>query len=269
MKGKINGQQIADEIIEELEEYSGKPSARILLVGDDAASETFVQQKKQLADRIGFNLDVDRYSEDVGQEQLLNDIERMSKDEEVDGMLVQLPLPEHLDGKELFAAIPPKKDIDGLTPRNLGKLVRGEQEIAPAAVKAVLEILDQEGVELEGSDVTIVNDSPLIGRPLAMALTDRGATVRMCHKKTENLEEKTQESDIVVTATGEHGLITPEMVKEGAVVIDAGYEQGEGDIERSDEIGEKALIAEVPGGIGPVTVACTMENLKYLHEKHS
>lgn len=266
MKGKIDGQKIADEMIEELGDYSGEPRGRVILVGDDPASETFVEQKRELAEEIGFEFEVDRYESSVEQQKLLNEIERLSQEDDIDGILVQLPLPDHIDEEELFKAIPPQKDIDGLTPHNLGKLVRGDPEITPAAVNAVLEILDHENVELEGCDVTVVNDSPLIGRPLAMALTERDATVRICHNRTEDLSQKTSEADILVTATGEHGLIDSDMVKEDSVVIDAGYEHGEGDIKDPDQIAEKALIAEVPGGIGPVTVACTMQNLKKLHE---
>lgn len=269
MKGKIDGQQIADKIIEELEQYSGEPRGKVILVGDNPASETFVEQKRKLAEELDFGLEVESYPEEIDHEELLEHVEKLSEDKDIDGILVQLPLPGHIDEEELFDTIPPEKDIDGLTPENLGKLVRGEPEIAPAAVEAVLEVLDHEEVEIEGKDVTIVNDSPLIGRPLAMALTERDATVSLCHDNTEDLGEKTREADILVTAAGEHGLIDSDMVKGDSVVIDAGYEHGEGDIQEPDEIAEKALIAEVPGGIGPVTVACTMQNLKKLHEKRS
>lgn len=269
MKGKINGYQVAERIIQGLEEYRGEPRAKILLVGDNPASETFVQQKKELADRVGFDLEIDRYPDDVEHGRLLEDVKALADDDTADGILVQLPLPGHVDEEEIFDSIPADKDIDGLTPGNLGRLVRGDERIAPAAVKAVIEVLSHEGVEIEGSDVTVVNDSPLIGRPLAMVLSDREATVQVCHNRTKELGEKTRGADIVVTATGQHGLITPDMVKEGAVVIDAGYEHGEGDIDRPDEIAEKALVAEVPGGLGPVTVACTLQNLKCLHKKRS
>jgi methylenetetrahydrofolate dehydrogenase (NADP+)/methenyltetrahydrofolate cyclohydrolase len=266
MKGKINGEKIADRIENELE-TDETPELEIILVGDSEASRTFVQKKLEAASRLGFRAELKEFSSSVEQSELLTYIRELNSDPEVDGVLIQLPLPDNIDEDAVFRTLDPGKDIDCLTSENLGRLLRGEPYVRPAAVEAVHEILKEYNVELKGGEVTIINNSNLIGRPLSMLMTQGGATVTICDRNTEDLEKHTSEADVLVTATGESGVVDADMVAEDSVVIDAGYGPEGGDIEQVDEISEKALLAPVPHGLGPVTVAVTMRNLLKLHRK--
>lgn len=256
----IYGEKMAEKILEELEETESEPRLEIILVGENEASETFIEEKMEAAERIGFKASLQRYGEDVSEEKILQEIEKLNEDEEVDGILVQLPLPDHIDEDRVFETLDPEKDVDGLTPENIGKTLRGNAFTVPGAVKAVEKILENR-VDFEGLEVTVINNSNLIGRPLAMRLTDKGATVTLCNEYTRDLEEHTRESDVVVTATGIRGLLTPEMVKKDSIVIDAGYSLGKGDVEDKEAMENKTIFCGVPGGVGPLTVAYIMENL--------
>ena len=261
MNGKIDGEKIGREIELELKKAGETPKLHIILVGKREASQTFVDQKLKAAERVGFKTELTEFNEKVSQEELIEKIHGLNKDGSVDGILVQLPLPDHLDENTVFEELDSEKDVDCLTPENLGRLVRGHVPVHPAAAEGVLEILSGYSIDVEGSDVVIVNNSALIGRPLSMLLTERNATVTLCNRETEDLEQHVSEADIVVTATGEPGVLDAEMISEDSVVIDAGYGSSGGDIEEIEEISGKALLAPVPHGLGPVTVAVTLRNL--------
>ena len=258
----IDGEKISEQILLELEEKDVSPYLKIILVGDDEASKTFVDEKLEAAERIGFQADVERFSGDTDEEEIIEKVKALNRDPEVDGVLIQLPLPEQIDENRVFRHLDPGKDVDGLTPENIGKTLRGDESIRPGAVEAVDLILEKELENgFEGLEVTIINNSNLIGKPLSMALSEKGATVEICNRNTEDLEKHTRESDVVVTATGERGILRPEMVGKDSIVIDAGYSLGKGDIEDKKEMNEKTTFSGVPGGLGPVTVAVTMRNL--------
>ncbi|WEL20063.1 bifunctional 5,10-methylenetetrahydrofolate dehydrogenase/5,10-methenyltetrahydrofolate cyclohydrolase [Candidatus Nanohalococcus occultus] len=265
MKGKIDGGKIAAEIEKELEKTDRKPRLEIVLVGDHEASRTFVNEKLELAQKINFEAHLTELAEDVDERKLLKKIEEFNKDQKIDGILIQLPLPDHIDENKVFSTLSPRKDVDGLTPENLGKLVRGNPAIRPAAVEGILTLLKARNIELKSENIVVVNNSVLIGRPLGLSLGQEGATVTLCHEKTENLGAHLSSADIIVTATGKQSLIEPSDVETDCVVIDAGYESGQGDIPNPEEFARKSLIAPVPNGLGPVTVACTMKNLLKLH----
>jgi len=261
MSGTINGEKIAENIEAELQEAEENPRLEIILVGDDPASETFVEEKLESAERIGFEANLKEFSNEIETQKLLEYIENLNEKDVVHGVLIQLPLPEHIDNHTVFDKLSPEKDVDGLTPQNMGKFLRGNPEIKPAAVEGIETIIEHENIVLKGQDAVIINNSNLMGKPLSMVLTQKGATVTLCHEKTEDLEKYTSEADIVVTATGEPGVLTPEMVPEDCLVIDAGYEHGDGDIRQKEEFSEKANLSPVPSGLGPITVAETMRNL--------
>ncbi len=259
----IDGEKISEEILSELEEVEESPKLKIILAGDNEGSKKFVEEKLEAAERIGFQAELEKFPEDVEEEKLIEEIEESNKSSKTHGVLVQLPLPDHIDENRVFEKLDPRKDVDGLTPENMGKTLRGTPEILPGAVEAVEKILKQEiGEEnFEGLEVTIINNSNLIGKPLSMILTEKGATVILCNKYTEDLEKYTREVDVVVTATGVRGVLTPDMISEDSIVIDAGYSLGKGDIEDKKAISKKTVFCGVPGGVGPVTVAVTMKNL--------
>jgi len=263
----VDGNRIAEEVEKQLE-TGIKPLLGIILVGDRKTSEVFVEKKVEACERNGYRSRVKTFPEDVEQEALKEAIEDWNRDTEVNGILVQLPLPKHIEENQLFKNLKPAKDVDGLTPENLGKILRGCEDVVPAAVSAIIEIIEQKGIKIETEDVVIINNSSLIGKPLSMALTNRGATVSLCHKKTKSLRKYTQDADMIITATGEPGLIEDEMLSENALVIDASYGFIDGSlVSDTEKLEEDVDLSPVPGGVGPVTVAKTLENLVKCYRK--
>lgn len=261
MTYRIDGNKIAADIEDQLEsETDVTPRLEIIQVGDNPASETYVDEKLEACERAGFEANLNKFSKKVEEEKIIDRIKELNNDNRVHGILVQLPLPKQIDNNRVFNTLLPQKDVDGLTPLNLGKTLRGEKHLVPCSVKAVEKIIENEETELEGKQVTIINNSNLIGKPLSMVLTQKGATVTICHKDTKELGKHTREADIVITATGEPDLLEEEMVTKNTFVIDAGYESGERS--ESGKIEDKvSKISPEPGGVGPVTVAMTLKNL--------
>lgn len=257
----MDGESIAEEIEQKLEiEKEKTPHLEIIQVGDNPASETYIQKKLEACERVGFSANLNKFSEEVKEEELVQEMKKFNQHNEVHGILVQLPLPEHINNNRIFKALSPEKDVDGLTPLNLGKTLRGDKHLLPAAVKAIEKILEYENVDLRSKEVTIINNSNLIGKPLSMVLTQKKATVKLCHKDTENLKRHTKNADIVITATGKPGIIKKDMLTEDTFLIDAGYETSDrSETEKVEDYVEK--ISPEPGGVGPVTVAMTLKNL--------
>lgn len=213
-----------------------------VMVGDDPASKMYLALKKKRAEEVGLGSEVIVTTED----EIENLIKRLNQDENVTGILVQLPLPKNLDAKKIVKLIDPAKDVDGLT---------GRSDFLPATVRGILAAL--EGFEIEGEDVTILGRSWEVGRPLALAMIDLGATVTVCNSKTKNLKEKTKMADILISAVGKPGIVTAEMVKPGAVVVDVGSPKGDVD---PAVAGVASAMTPVPGGVGPLTVVSLLEN---------
>ena len=257
----IDGNAIASEIEAELKsETDVSPRLEIIQVGDNSASSTYVEEKLEAAKRVGFEAELNRFPEDIEEEEIIQKIEELNTDDGVHGILVQLPLPFQVDNNRVFNKLSPNKDVDGLNPLNLGKTLRGEEHLVPCSVKAIEKILEYEKIDLKGKQIAIINNSNLIGKPLSMRLTQKGSTVTLCHKHTEDLAKHTLEADIIVTATGQSELLKDEMVTENSFVIDAGYEAGEKS--EAEKVKDKvSKISPEPGGVGPVTVAMTMKNL--------
>lgn len=262
----IDGKKIAEKILGDLEDVDVSPHLDIILVGSNPASKTFIEQKISACKRVGFEANLNKFPETIEEEKVLEKIRELNQNDDVDGILVQLPLPDQIDNNKVFGSIKPEKDIDGLTPLNMGKTLRGNPDIVPCAVKAIEKILEHEEINLEAKNVTIINNSNLIGKPLAMRLTQKNATVTLCHKKTSDLKKHTVDADIIVTATGKSGLLEQNWIEKDTVVIDAGYDGSKHS--ESQKVEKKAAqIAPVPGGVGPVTVAMTLKNLLTCYKK--
>lgn len=271
----IDGKQVAENITTELTKkvstMSEKPHLVVIQIGENPASNIYVNLKKKKAELIGIKSTVLNYSEEISQEELIKKIEELNCDNSVHAILVQLPLPKHIDEREVIKAISPKKDVDGFTASNTGDLLNGITPHAyPCTPKGVLRLLDEYKINPEGKHAVIVGRSNIVGKPLAIMLLNRNATVTICHSKTKNLQEITKQADILISAVGKK-MIFKDMVKKGAVVIDVGIFKDEnnkttGDV-AFDEVKEVAsYITPVPKGVGPMTIASLMENTVTLFE---
>jgi len=272
----LDGKKLRDKILENLkqkvEKFQIKPSLVVILVGENPASQIYVNNKKKIAQQIGINSQVISYPENVSEEIVLNKIKELNEDKNVTAILVQLPLPNHISKDKVINTISPQKDVDGFTPYNFGRLFSGEKPIVyPCTPKGILLLLDEYEIELEGKHAVVVGRSNIVGRPVAQMLLDRNATVTMCHSHTKNLAQIIKTADVVVSAVGKN-IIKGEMLKSNCVVIDVGIfkdsngkTRGDADFESSSKIA--SYISPVPGGIGPMTIASLMLNTVELFEK--
>lgn len=274
LKGKELAKQIRTELktrIETLQPKIGRPPGlAVLMVGDNPASAVYVRNKERACKKIGIALLGKHFPVQTSQEELMNAIQTLNEDERVDGILLQLPLPEHLDSIPLLHAIHPDKDADGLHPLNLGHLLRNEEGLRSCTPLGVMRLLEEYEIELQGKNVVVVGCSILVGKPLALMLLSKNATVTSTHIFTVDLPSFTRNADIVITAAGSPNLLTREMVKPGVIVVDIGINRifdretgksrlvGDVDFENVQEVAE--YITPVPGGVGPMTVAMLLHN---------
>lgn len=267
LDGKALSLKIANELSEKVSEYKKNglhPKLATVLVGSDPASRVYVTLKKKDSEKVGIDYE-EFYYNDISEEDLLSLIDTLNKRKDIHGILVQLPLPKHIDSNKILEKIDPLKDVDGFTPINVGRILLNISDIFPCTPKGVVKILDEYNIPIEGADITIINRSNLIGKPLAAMMINRGGTVTVVHTKTKDLKEKTKHADIVVVGVGKTDFLTADMVKEGAVVIDVGITRDvdgiKGDV-KYDEVSKKtSYITPVPGGVGPMTRAMLLENL--------
>lgn len=269
----LSGKEVAAKVLAEvkadvaaLRETTGvQPTLAVILVGDDPASQIYVRNKKRAADDVGINARDYLFPQGCTQAELLETIAGINRDPSVHGVLLQLPLPKGMDEDQAVAAIAPEKDADGLHPTNLGRLLAGKPGAIPCTPAGCIEILDHYGIAIEGAEAVVVGRSRLVGKPLAQLLLARHATVTMCHTRTRDLAAHCRRADILCVAAGRPGVITGDMVRDGAVVIDVGVNRlptGKvtGDVQ-FDSVSPKArAITPVPGGVGPMTVAMLMRN---------
>lgn len=272
----LDGKMLRDKIFEslkaKLDKMQQKPTLAVILVGENPASQIYVRNKKKTAEKLGINSLSIEYPSDISEEELLNKIRELNSDEKVTAILVQLPLPAHINKNRIIDAILPQKDVDGLTPYNLGKLFSGEEPfVYPCTPKGILLLLDEYNIKLEGKNIVVVGRSNLVGKPVAQMLLKRNATVTMCHSHTKNLSEITKTADIIVSAVGKK-VIGEKMLKSDCVVIDVGIFRDEngkisGDVDFENVSKTAAYISPVPGGVGPMTIASLMLNTVELARK--
>lgn len=270
----INGNKIAGEIFEELRRQAAKlreknilPLLKVILVGSHPASLSYIKTKRHTAESVGVIVEINEYPESIAEEDLRHEIEVFNRAATVDGILVQLPLPKSLDRSAVLDSVAPHLDVDCLTETNKQKLARGEEPaFYPPAPAAVLHTLDHYEVDLKSANVLLVGSGELVGKPLAAMLLKRKVHYKIANRHTDNLSKLCREADVVISGVGKAGLITKEMIKPGAVVIDAGTTAAEagavvGDVEITGVSGKARLFAPVPGGVGPVTVAMLLKNV--------
>ena len=262
MDGKALGERIRAEVAAEVEEL-GHVGLSTILVGDDPASDTYISLKQKAAKEVGIVARDYRLAEDTSEEELLGLIDQLNQDESVDGILVQLPLPAHIDETRAIEAVDPAKDVDGFHPVNAGRLFLGHEGLVAATPTGIMALLDEYEVPLEGARAVVVGRSTIVGKPVALLLLGRNATVTICHSRTADLAAHTREADVLVVAVGQPGLISVEMVKEGATVVDVGMNRTDdglrGDVDR-DVVERAGLMTPVPGGVGPMTIASLLRN---------
>lgn len=271
----LDGKKLRDKLLEGLksriESFDKKPSLVVILAGDNPASQIYVNNKKKNAEKLGINSTVINYPSNVTETELLDKIDELNKDDSVNAILVQLPLPAHINKIKIINAISPLKDVDGFTTENSGKLFTGQKPyVYPCTPKGILLLLDEYNIELEGKHAVIVGRSNIVGKPLSIMLLNRNATVTVCHSKTKNLADITKTADVLISAAGEK-LIEDSMMKVDSVMIDVGIfkdengkTRGDADFESVSKIA--SYISPVPGGVGPMTITSLMLNTVELFE---
>lgn len=269
----MNGKELAKEIrgnlkieVEELKKQGIIPKLAVIMIGDDKASQVYVRNKSKACDEIG--IEYEEYLKDASttQDELLNLIDELNEREDISGILLQSPIPRHLDIREAFNRIDYKKDVDGFNPINVGKLAIGEDCFISCTPYGVVKLLEANNIEIEGKHVVILGRSNIVGRPLIQCMLNEHATVTVCHSRTQNLKEFTKQADILISAIGKAKFVTEDMVKDGAVVIDVGINRNDegklvGDVDYENVEPKTSYITPVPGGVGPMTIAMLMNNV--------
>lgn len=257
--------------IETLRKRNVYPKLALILANEDKASRVYVSNKRKLCNELNVLEEEYTFDEKVTNEELINVIEKLNSDDSVDGILVQLPLFKHLDEDMILNRINPKKDVDGFHPLNLGKLITGEDTTVSCTPKGIMTILDSLSIDLKSKNVVVVGRSRIVGKPMAQLLLNRDATVTICHSRTKELEAYTKKADILVVAVGVPHLITKEMVKDDAIVIDVGINRVDGkiigDVDTENVLDKVRYITSVPGGVGLTTVVSLIENLVEIAER--
>ena len=268
----LSGKEVSARIKEKLKaevaaltEKGVTPGLAVVIVGNDPASKVYVGRKEAMCAELGMYSEKYALPEDTAQSELLALIEKLNSDPNIHGILVQLPLPEPLDEKAVIAAIAPQKDVDAFHPVNVGKIMIGDYDFVPCTPAGIMELIAESGVEVEGKNCVVIGRSNIVGKPMSMLLLHKNGTVTICHSRTKNLAEITQNADILVAAVGRAHFVTADMVKPGAVVIDVGMNRLEdgklaGDVDFDAVEPIAAAITPVPGGVGPMTISMLMRN---------
>lgn len=285
LDGKATALQIKEEIANEVRQLTAKgmrpPHLAAVIVGNDGASQTYVANKEKSSHEVGFTSSVYRFSENTTEEELLRSIEFLNSDPDIDGFIVQLPLPKHINEQHVINAISPDKDVDGFTPINIGRMVLGEDSYVPATPMGICTLLKRYNVATAGKHCVVLGRSNIVGTPIANLLSRKGfdCTVTICHSKTKNLAEITRQADILIAAIGKPEFVTADMVKEGAVLVDVGIHRIPdetkksgyriiGDAKHSEVDAKCNWVTPVPGGVGPLTIVSLMENTLKAYNRH-
>lgn len=270
--GKAISAKVRAELREKTEKMTVKPGLAVVIVGEDPASKVYVRNKAKACEEIGFYSEVHALPENTTSEQLLSLIDRLNADSKIDGILVQLPLPAHLDEKTVINAIRPDKDVDAFHPANVGKIMIGDYDFLPCTPAGVMRLLEETGIDISGKHCVVVGRSNIVGKPQAMLLLQKNGTVTICHSRTKNLKEECRRADILVVAIGKAKFIDADYIKPGAAVIDVGMDRDEngklcGDVDFESAKEAAGAITPVPGGVGPMTIAMLMQNTLKAAEK--
>lgn len=266
--GKAIGQEIRNELKEEVASLVAQgvqPGLAVILVGENSASETYVRNKEKSSKEAGMKSVLTKLPDTVSEEELLAEVEKLNQDDTIDGILVQLPLPKHIDENKVIRAISPEKDVDGFHPMNVGKMLIGQETFLPCTPYGIMQLLERSNVEIAGKHAVIIGRSNIVGKPMGQLLLQKDATVTYCHSRTEDLKKFTLQADILIVAIGIAKFITGNYIKEGAVVIDVGMNRDEngklcGDVDYESAEKQASAITPVPGGVGPMTITMLLKN---------
>ncbi len=269
----MDGRKLANTIIEdlkykcnELKQNGINPKFAVILVGDDKASQIYIKNKSKASEQIGIKFEEYLLSKNIKQKELIDLIKKLNNDVLIHGILLQSPIPAHLDLNEAFRVIAPEKDIDGFNPQNIGKLSLNQDTFVPCTPYGVMKILEEYNINLKGKNVVIIGRSNIVGKPLIQCCLNKDATVTICHSKTKDIEKYTKEADVIMVSVGEPEFLKQDMVKDGVVIIDIGINRNEegkivGDVDFKNVSKKASYITPVPGGVGPMTVAMLMNNV--------
>ncbi|MBQ7897594.1 MAG: bifunctional methylenetetrahydrofolate dehydrogenase/methenyltetrahydrofolate cyclohydrolase FolD [Clostridia bacterium] len=268
LDGKLTSAKVRERIkneVDALPEGARRPGLAVVIVGDDPASHVYVRNKKKGCEEVGFLSREYALPESTTEEELIALVEELNRDSEIDGILVQLPLPRHLDDKKVIEHIDPSKDVDAFSYHNVGRITVGDYDFLPCTPAGVMELLHEYNIDVSGKNAVVVGRSNIVGKPQALLLLQANATVTVAHSKTKNLSEVTRGADVLVVAIGKAKFVTADMVKEGAVVIDVGMDRDEngklcGDVDFEGVCDKASYITPVPGGVGPMTITELLKN---------
>ena len=264
MDGKAVAEKIKAKIRVAVSNLKDRPGLAAILVGENPASKVYVNIKQKTCDEVGIYSELYKLPDSTKEEELLQLIKKLNANTKIHAILVQLPLPSQINEEKVLAAVALEKDVDGFSPVNIGRLMAGKEAAVPCTPKGVIRLLEEYGIEIAGKSAVVIGRSKIVGRPTALLLLNRDATVTICHSKTKNLGYYTKNADILVVAAGKPKLVTADIIKEGAVVIDVGINRVDsklvGDVDFENVKKKAAYITPVPGGVGPMTVAMLMEN---------
>lgn len=279
LSGKAVSARVKEDIkvqAEKLTKAGTRPGLAVVIVGNDSASKMYVANKEKACAELGFYSEKHALPEETTEAELLSLIERLNNDDKIHGILVQLPLPKHLDDKTIINNILPSKDVDAFHPTNVGRIMIGDFDFVPCTPAGIMELIHESGVEVSGKECVVIGRSNIVGKPMAMLLLHEHGTVTVCHSRTKDLKAQTRRADILVAAVGIPKFVTGDMVKDGAVVIDVGMDRDEngklcGDVDFDSVEPVAGAITPVPGGVGPMTIAMLMKNTltaaRRAHEK--
>ena len=281
----LNGKELSDRLLnnlkETIEKLDKKPGLGLIIVGTRQDSLTYVKMKKKACEKVGIKSTIVELLENINQEDLIQEVEKMNNNELINGILVQLPLPKHIDENKVLLTIKSEKDVDGFHPINLGNLVLNKNDpIIACTPKGCIRILEDNNISIEGKHAVIIGRSNIVGKPLALLLLNKNATVSICHSKTKNIEQITKQADILLVACGRAQFVKKEWIKKDCIIIDVGInfidddtkKSGKrlvGDVDFDDVIGKVKAITPVPGGVGPMTIAMLLQNTFELYKKHN
>lgn len=272
LDGKLLSSKIKDEVKAVSDSYYKTPILAVITVGDDEASKVYVNNKRKACEYVGMSMMHFRYSESDKEESIIKKIKELNKDNTVNGIILQLPVPKGFDENKLINTISPQKDVDGLTFISQGKLLNGVETFVPCTPKGIIELLDYYKIDLEGKHVVVVGRSNLVSKPVMLECLKRNATISMCHSKTKNLSDYTKTADVLIVATGKKYLIDSKMVKDGVIIIDVGITREDGKLygDVNPDVESKAsYLTPVPGGVGPMTVAMLLKNTMIAYQNQN